>query len=188
MLTSAEYESFVTGLVADLLRKRSISDPKCGLKNRLKGISGVSHQIDVSFIDSHRSPPTLVIIECKRLKDRIKLADVKVLKATLDDLVGQIGHPSVGKAMLVSTQQAQKGAKDYAAYYGIDVQQTTEGPSYQFSYDGLSLLASSASSTSSSSAVFGGAALRSCARCGEVFESNGSQTVCAVCESTPNAG
>ncbi len=188
MLTPAEYEAFVAGLVADLLRKRSISDLGSGATNRLKGISGVSHQIDVSFIDSHRSPPTLVIIECKRLKDRIELADVKVLKATLDDLVGHGGHPSVGKGMLVSTQKAQKGAKDYAAYYGIDVQQTTESPSYQFSYDGLSLVASFASSTSSSSAVFGGAALRPCARCGVVFQSSGSQAVCAVCESAQNAG
>jgi hypothetical protein len=188
MLAFAEYEVFVAGLVADLLKKRSISKLGSGATNRLKGISGVCHQIDVSFIDNHRSPSALVIIECKRLTERIALADVKVLKATLDDLVGHGGHPGVGRGLLVSTQEPQSGAKDYAAYYGIDVQKTTQGASYRFSYDGLSLVASPALFVSSPSVSFGGAALGSCAQCGAVFASSGLQTICAECKSAQNAG
>src|SRR5262245_53554265 len=98
MLRSAEDEAFVAGLVADLLRNRSGTDLGYGATDRLKAIPGGSQQIDVYFIANHPSPPTLVIIECKRLKDRIELSDVKVLKATLDDLMGQGRYPSVGKA------------------------------------------------------------------------------------------
>jgi hypothetical protein len=143
----------------------------------------VAHQLDVSFVDDELSPNALVVIECKRLTKRIVLRDVKVLKATLDDLIGAPGNPSVGKGVLVSTKGAQRGATDYARYYGLDVQLVSDGPPYTFSYEDLALVASSAAAVGSSSAQSHGVALRTCKVCGATFEVNDANEVCRTCQS-----
>ena len=86
MTQASQYESFVAGLVQTLLRSRDASEVGHGRRNHLVGASGVRHQLDVSFFDRSVSLPKLVIIECKHLREPIKLAHVKVLKATIDDL------------------------------------------------------------------------------------------------------
>lgn len=153
----------------------------------MTGLSGVTHQVDVSFVDTELSPNALVVIECKRLTKRIVLSDVKVLKATLDDLIGASGNPRVGKGILVSTKTAQRGAKKYAAHYGLDLQLVSDGPSYTFSYQGLSLVASSADFVASSSAEFRAAALRPCKVCGTTFEATGATEVCMACQPNGHA-
>ena len=173
MGTAPDYESFIAGLVRDLLRKRRISNLRHGSKNRLTGRSGATHQLDVSFVDNELSPNALVVIECKCLTKKIDLSHVKVLKATLDDLLGASGNASVGKAMIVSTKGAQRGAKQYAKYYGLDVQSVSDGPAYTLSYQGLSLVAATGTSDGSNSAQAHGVALRPCKVCGTTFETNG---------------
>jgi hypothetical protein len=89
MGTPSEYEQFIAGLARDLLAKRKITNLGYGRKNRLTGRSGVSHQLDVSFVDIELSPSALVVIECKRLAKRIVLSDLKVLRAIRTGIYSQ---------------------------------------------------------------------------------------------------
>lgn len=157
MQASARYEEFVAGLARTLLCNRDASDVRCGLRNRLVGSSGVRHQLDVSFVDRSSSPHTLVVVECKYIRQPIKLAHVKVLKATINDLA----RTNVAvKGILVSLRGAQRGAIDYAKHYDIGLQLLSDGSFYRFKYADLELVASSGIASGGSYAVGHGLALR----------------------------
>jgi hypothetical protein len=178
MQASARYEEFVAGLARTLLRNRNASEVRCGLRNQLVGSSGVRHQLDVSFVDRSSSPHTLVVVECKYLRQPVKLAHVKVLKATIDDLAGT--NIAV-KGILVSLRGAQRGAIDYAKHYDIGLQLLSDGSFYRFKYADLELVASSGIASGGSYAVGHGMALRGCKLCGSVFESDGTPELCNSC-------
>ena len=181
MQASARYEEFVAGLARTLLLNRDISDVRYGLRNHLVGSCGVRHQLDVSFVDRSSSPHTLVVVECKYLRQPVKLAHVKVLKATIDDLARSPRTKIAVKGILVSLRGAQRGAIDYAKHYNIDLQLVLDGSFYRFKYADLELVASSGIASGASYAVGHGVALRACKLCGSVFESDGTPEVCESC-------
>ena len=180
MQASAQYEAFVAGLARALLRNRDASEVRSGFRNHLAGASGVRHQIDVSFLDRSTTPHTLVVIECKHLRRPVKLAHVKVVKATVDDLAQRLPEETV-KGVLVSLRGAQRGAIDYARHYNIDLQLVSDGSFYHFKYADLELIASSGLSSGHSHVSARGVALRACTVCGSEFESDGSLEVCPTC-------
>ena len=54
-----QYEHFVAWLASNLRTARKVGSVKSGGSNRIRGLSGVRHQVDVSFIDSSFAAPTL---------------------------------------------------------------------------------------------------------------------------------
>lgn len=109
--TPSEYENFIASLAEKLNDVYQVGSVGSGPRNRLRGKSSVNHQIDVSFIDRSSSTPELVVIECKNLRTgkAVQLGDVKILKATIDDIAGHPGHPSVIRGILVSTTPKGRG-------------------------------------------------------------------------------
>ena len=137
-----KYESHVSRIVEHVQGCRpAIRDLGYGRQNKLSGKSGVLHQVDVSFVDPTFSNETLVLIECKNRKNPISLAHVKVLKATLDDVLAADWSPSAGVGILTSTTRLQTGAATYAEYHGIVHQQVNLGPQYAFRYDTIHTIA-----------------------------------------------
>ena len=60
------YEEFVAKLIQDIKNsRRKIENIGTGRRNKITGICGQRHQIDVSFIDHSFDEPTLILIECK---------------------------------------------------------------------------------------------------------------------------
>jgi hypothetical protein len=178
---SVRYEEFVADLARVLLRERPSSDVRSGFRNRIAGSSGVPHQIDVSFIDKSTKPHTLVLIECKRLRKPVKLAHVKVLKATIDDLTDRLGGEINVKGYLVSLSGAQRSAIIYAAHYDIELQLVSDETHYEFRYADLQLIARVGKASGQSHAAAHGSALRSCNLCGEPFTGDGIVKVCQSC-------
>ena len=123
---SNKYERLVAKLIDNIKNSphRNISEIRSGANNKIKGVCGQAHQIDVSFIDHSfdKHKPTLVLIECKRYSKPIDLEHVKILKATLDDILRSDATPCNAKAMIVTTQGARKGAQRFADYYGIIIE------------------------------------------------------------------
>ncbi|MBA2590854.1 MAG: hypothetical protein H0U97_00790 [Gammaproteobacteria bacterium] len=181
MSESARYEELVAELARTLLRNRDASDVRGGSRNRRVGISGVRHQLDVSFVDRNTSPHTLVVVECKHLRYSIKLWHVKVLKSTIDDLAQRLGADSSVKGIIVSICGAQSGAITYAKYHNIDLQLVLDGPSFRFKYADLELKAESGTAFGAGYAVAVGVALHPCKLCGLAFARNGTPEVCPSC-------
>ena len=77
--------------------------------------------MDVSFEDHAETPSALVLIECK-LRDRVRLSDVKVLKATMCDVASARGEVYSVRGILVCSGRVQSGAQRYADYHGIHVE------------------------------------------------------------------
>lgn len=177
----SEFEEFVAGLACTILGPPISLSVGSGLRNRLVGASGVRHQIDVSFIDPRTTPPTLVLVECKHLNDAIKLAHVKIVKATVDDIQTERGLQAHVTGMLVSRIPAQKGAQQYAKHYAIDLQHIANQHEYDFAYDRWRVIARAAASVSSSHAVAQGIALRACESCGNQFPVTDTNSTCPGC-------
>jgi len=126
-----DYERFVALLVEGVKQAgRKIGDLGYGRMNRIVGRSGQRHQIDVSFIDHSFADPTLVLIECKRVSNPVELSDVKVIKATLDDILCHPGNLNKGLAIIVATYHFRSGAQRFADFYGIRTQVTLHGLSF----------------------------------------------------------
>ena len=177
---SDEYELFVARLIEDIKKShRSITNLGCGSNNLIKGACDQKHQIDVSFIDNSFEKPTLVIIECKRRRKPIDLGHVKVLKATLDDILASDESPSDANAIMVSTNGARIGAKRYADYYGILIEELPHGNNFIFKYENIiqAGIAISLKATVEATATV----LRTCSSCGSRFEVIRNEKKCPSC-------
>lgn len=141
-IISTEYENFVARLIKGIQgSKRKITDLGKGRTNKIQGISGIKHQIDVSFIDRSFTSPTLVLIECKRFQDdSVALEHVKVAQATRDDIIQNQKSKSVSsvKAIIITTIGIQSGAQKYADYYGINIEKLPhDDKNFTFQYENI---------------------------------------------------
>ncbi len=184
-----DYEKFLAELVTNLKVRHSVNSVGCGQKNKLRGVSGVQHQVDVSFIDHDHPGPKLVLVECKSFRSgkAVNLGQVKILKATLDDLKGSPDYPAMIVAHMISSVPLQAGARDYASHYGILSQLVSDGPNWVFRYGqmlqlGLGIRAESAT-------VQGEATIhRRCRACHSMFYPAGHELHCASCAETSPIG
>jgi hypothetical protein len=140
--TSTEYEYFVAKLIKGIQdSNRKITDLGKGQTNKIEGISGVKHQIDVSFLDHSFTSPTLVLIECKRFQDdSVALEHIKVLQATRDDIIQSQKSKSASsvKAIIITTVGVQSGAQRYADFYGIDIEKLPhDEKNFTFQYENI---------------------------------------------------
>ncbi len=179
-LPHTEYEAFIAQLVASIPSQARLSNIGSGQGNKRQGLSGVLHQLDVSFIDEAASLRKLVVIECKYLSYRIKLEHLKVLHATLNDLCQNPDLPDVCEGILVTRLPPQKGAAQYARFYGLEIQRIGSFEAYRFRYGNHAVVGIVASAPrvlgSTSSRAF-----QPCPRCGTVYESTGSKALCDAC-------
>lgn len=96
-----------------------------GAKNRISGSSGYKHQIDVSFdYDGH-----LYIVECKRWKSKIGVAEILVLASRRQDIESAHPGPPVF-AIIVSQLSATRGASQLARHYGIEISSAKSAHEY----------------------------------------------------------
>ena len=122
-LPYVDYESFVSNLIKGIRTSKSagrdIRNICFGKSNTLEGKSGQRHQVDVSFQDHSFDNPKIVLIECKRVSRPIEISVIKILKSTMDDIIGYNGAPCEGLGIIVSTASFRRGALRFAYYYGI---------------------------------------------------------------------
>lgn len=183
-----EYEKFLAELVSNLKARHAVECVGWGQKNRLRGRSGIWHQVDVSFIDKDEAEPKLVLIECKSFRSgkAVNLGQVKVLKATLDDLKGAPHYPSVVVAHMISSVPLQAGAHAYASHYEIMSQLVSDSPNWVFRYGkmlqlGLEIQAEKAT-------LHGQAAkYRRCKVCHTIFAPSGNEVHCQNCGESSEA-
>ena len=189
MTTAAEYEAFIASLVTKITKQLSTAKLGHGPRNKLTGISGAKHQLDVSFIDQTDSLPTLIIYECKHLKDPIGLSDVKILKATMDDLINAPGLPTRVKAIFVSTKGLRgRGTAKYAKYYGIEAIRISNSSNYSFPYKGHKVAGATASGSEGVYSSSTSQAFKSCQNCGKVFDATGNKPLCPECVAQESTG
>jgi len=175
------YEEFIADLIANIeAADRRITDLGHGRQNTIEGVCGQPHQIDVSFVDHDFPNPTLVLIECKRLTDDpIDLEHVKVLKATLDDVLASPGAPDHANAIIATTVGARSGAQRFADYYGIQIERVAHGPSYGFRYENVTQVGVMATLKLSCCAT--AVLIRKCQSCGQRFEVKDGGMTCPQC-------
>ena len=119
-MKAAEYEQLVSEIAEGICQSAPELHglvPGSGHKNRISGASGYRHQIDVSLKESAR----MFLIECKRWKKRIGVAEVLVLAGRASDIQACSTGCSV-KAIMVSMCGASEGAWQLAKHFGIDIE------------------------------------------------------------------
>ena len=133
-----KYEEFISSLVKNIKESgRVIRDLGFGRRNKLRGISGQCHQIDVSFIDESFPNPTLVLIECKRCTGNVAPSVPKILKYNAGDITSNPKYPADAKMIITTTSAFSSGARRIAEYEKICIQTVNHGPPFGFSYESL---------------------------------------------------
>jgi hypothetical protein len=107
--------TIVTKLL-DAIRKQDLVHTITSEPNkRLRGKSGLTHEVDVSWEFLADSRTCIYAIEAKRWDKPVSRRALSKFRAMLDDLQGQ--H----KGLFVASSGYQKGARDYAERHGISV-------------------------------------------------------------------
>ena len=135
---SDAYERFVAALAENVQKSgRSISDLSSGANNKIVGASGQPHQIDVSFVDSSFPTPRLVLIECKYHGRPIDNSVVKVLQATIRDILENPDTPADVSGIIVSSAPFQSGARTLGKHWSIDLHTVPPEPPFSFHYENI---------------------------------------------------
>jgi hypothetical protein len=134
-MKAAEYEYLISEIAKGICQ--SAPDLQgltlgTGHKNHILGASGYAHQIDVSLQETGRT----FLIECKRWKDRIGVAEVLVLAGRASDI--KACHPGCSvTAILVSIYGASRGAQQLARHFGINIEIATSAFEYGLRIGGV---------------------------------------------------
>ena len=139
MATKADdYEAFLASIISGVSEsERNIVDRGYGRNNRLKGKSGQSHQIDISFIDRSFEEEKLVLIECKRHKNSISVDVPKILTYNATDIGNNPDYPDSVLKIIVSISGFQAGTRRIAEYEGIRLHTVNHGPPFGFDYENI---------------------------------------------------
>lgn len=112
MNKSTQYEYYVKEIYEQILEENGVKNIKVLHNVKLKGISGVTHQIDVYWEYEEFDEFIKVAIECKRYSKNVSLGIVRDFKSVLEDL-------KCSKGVIVTTKGFQKGAIEFANKNGI---------------------------------------------------------------------
>ena len=124
-MTPTEYELLVQKLVDELAS--AFSDMAgnvigSGARNRISGLSGYKHQIDVSMTAGE----WLILVECKRWNTKIGVEEVLVLASRVADINPTVPGRQIWVSM-VSCKGATRGAQALARHFHLNVD-TVESP------------------------------------------------------------
>lgn len=118
-LTPDEFEVFVKDQLERQVRNAKLKSFVVSEKERLKGPDG-EYEIDIVIRFEILDAEIVVLVECKRHKNRIKRELVQVLYDKRRSL-------GAHKCMMFSTSGYQSGAIEYASNNGVTLIQVTPG-------------------------------------------------------------
>ncbi|MCK4576576.1 restriction endonuclease [candidate division WOR-3 bacterium] len=113
-MNPAEYEELVSKIVKMLFKRARDRNPdriRKGKRNKVQGVSGYRHQIDISLHGSSE----LVLIECKRWKSKVDVSAFLTFLGRYNDIVPTFNGSVNG--MLVTTNGFQRGVYKLAEHY-----------------------------------------------------------------------
>ena len=116
MNPNIEYEKFTQEIYQELVNADVLNTTDVQHNVKLKGRSGQEHQIDVYWEYEIAGTKHKVAIECKNYNQAVPISRVRDFFGALYDLVDV-------KGIMVTKVGYQKGAKEYASYYGIDLKE-----------------------------------------------------------------
>lgn len=116
MNPNIEYEKFTQEIYQELVNADVLKTTMVQHNVKLKGRSGQEHQIDVYWKYEIAGSKHKVAIECKNYNQAVPIGRVRDFFGALYDLVDV-------KGIMVTKVGYQKGAKEYASYYGIDLKE-----------------------------------------------------------------
>ena len=116
MNPNIEYEKFTQEIYQELVNADVLKTTMVQHNVKLKGRSGQEHQIDVYWEYEIAGSKHKVAIECKNYNQAVPIGRVRDFFGALYDLVDV-------KGIMVTKAGYQKGAKEYASYYGIDLKE-----------------------------------------------------------------
>lgn len=107
---SEDYEKLARKIYKDILAFEGVENIDVKHNVKIKGKSGVEHQIDVFWEYRYAGITHKVLIECKHYGHRVSLLHVRNLHGLLTDIPNSSG-------ILVTTLGYQSGAEAYAKFY-----------------------------------------------------------------------
>ena len=116
MNTNTEYELFTQEVYQLLASYTGLTTSSVKHNVKLKGKSGLEHQIDVYWEYNKDGVEHRVAIECKNYSYGVSIGKVR-------DFYGVISDLDNVKGIIVTTVGYQKGSKQYADYYGISLKE-----------------------------------------------------------------
>jgi len=116
MNTNTEYEKFTREVCERLALYNGLRSTSVQHNVKLKGKSGQEHQIDVYWVYEKDGKAHRVAIECKNYSYGVSIGKVR-------DFYGVISDLENVKGIMVTTVGYQKGAKQFADYYGISLKE-----------------------------------------------------------------
>ena len=112
MNTNTEYEKFTREVCERLALYKGLLSSSVQHNVKLKGKSGQEHQVDVYWEYEKDGKAHRVAIECKNYSYGVSIGKVR-------DFYGVISDLENVKGIMVTTVGYQKGAKQFADFYGI---------------------------------------------------------------------
>ncbi|ALG52144.1 hypothetical protein FORC6_1818 [Vibrio parahaemolyticus] len=112
--TSEDYEKLAQRMYEDILALEGVDNIDVKHNVKIKGKSGVEHQIDVYWEYKYAGISHKVLIECKYYSHNVSLLHVRNLHGLLTDIPNSSG-------ILVTTKGFQSGAEQYAQFYDISL-------------------------------------------------------------------
>jgi hypothetical protein len=109
---AADYERLTQSVYQAILRKENSGNIEVQHNLDITGLSGVAHQVDVSWRFRRATVEHHVLIECKNYASDITLEKVRNFFAVLRDIGNCQG-------IMVTKTGYQSGVVDFAKYYGI---------------------------------------------------------------------
>ncbi|WBA18835.1 restriction endonuclease [Salinivibrio kushneri] len=108
--TSAAYEKLAQKIYGEILELQGVENIDVRHNVKIKGKSGVEHQIDVFWEYKYAGIVHRVLIECKHYGHAVSLLHVRNLHGLTTDIPNSTG-------IIVTTIGFQSGAKEYADFY-----------------------------------------------------------------------
>jgi len=108
--TSADYEKLAQKIYGEILALQGVENIDVRHNVKIKGKSGVEHQIDVFWEYKYAGIVHRVLIECKQYGHAVSLLHVRNLHGLTTDIPNSTG-------IIVTTIGFQSGAKEYADFY-----------------------------------------------------------------------
>lgn len=116
MNPNTEYEKFAQEIYQGLLNEESIKAIQVQHNVKLRGKSGQLHQVDVYWEYELAGVNHKVAIECKNYNKPVSVGKVRDFYGVLSDLNNVNG-------IMVTKVGYQKGAKEFATHYGINLKE-----------------------------------------------------------------
>ncbi|MDU9406348.1 restriction endonuclease [Pseudomonas sp. zfem001] len=110
--SSTDYEKLAKKIYEEILALQGVENIDVRHNVKIKGKSGVEHQIDVFWEYKYAGIVHRVLIECKHYSDAVSLLHVRNLHGLITDIPNSSG-------IIVTTIGFQAGAKEYANFYGM---------------------------------------------------------------------